>query len=122
MSKQLLKDIFVWGFLLWVVGYILGIVLFMMVPANLIGWVITPMGILITCWVLFNKIHSQIFREYIILGLGWALIAVFFDYFLLVKLFKPADGYYKLDVYLYYVLTFVMPLIAGYIKGNKAKP
>jgi hypothetical protein len=40
-----------------------------------------------------------------------------FDYFLLVKVFKPVDGYYKLDVYLYYVLTFILPLIVGWRKS-----
>jgi len=34
----------------------------------------------------------------------------------IVKAFKPADGYYKLDVYLYYALTFALPLIVGWRK------
>ena len=41
------------------------------------------------------------------------LIAVICDYFFLVKAFNPADGYYKLDVYLYYGLTFILPLAVG---------
>jgi len=44
------------------------------------------------------------------------LIAVIFDYLFLVKMFKPTDGYYKLDVYLYYILTFLLPLIVGWRK------
>lgn len=56
---------------------------------------------------------------YLRMAIGWTLIAVIFDYFFLVKVFKPADGYYKIDVYLYYVLTFVLPLIVGWIKKTK---
>lgn len=46
----------------------------------------------------------------------WTLIAIIFDYFFLVKLLKPADGYYKLDVYLYYSLTFILPVVAGTLR------
>lgn len=45
--------------------------------------------------------------------------AVVCDYFFLVKLFKPADGYYKLDVYMYYFLTLTFPLIIGWRKNVK---
>ena len=42
-----------------------------------------------------------------------------FDYLLIVKVFSPPDGYYKLDVYLYYALTFIMPLVVGWLKASK---
>ena len=32
-----------------------------------------------------------------------------------------ADGYYKPDVYIYYFLTFAIPLIAGYYKTKKGQ-
>ncbi|HWB31456.1 MAG TPA: hypothetical protein VG736_13195 [Vicinamibacterales bacterium] len=44
----------------------------------------------------------------------WLLIAVGGDYVFIVKAFKPPDGYYKLDVYLYYALTLAIPLVAGW--------
>ena len=55
MNKQLLKDGLGWGFLLWLIGYILGIVFFMFVPPTMIGFVVMPIGIVITLWVLFKK-------------------------------------------------------------------
>lgn len=119
MNKQLLTDGFGWGFLLWLIGYILGIILFMIVPPIFIGWIIMPIGIGITLWVLQKKVKSNSFQYYLSLAVIWTLIAIIFDYFFLVKVFKPADGYYKLDVYLYYVLTFVLPLIAGWRKKVK---
>ncbi|MCX6718252.1 MAG: hypothetical protein NTY81_01450 [Candidatus Staskawiczbacteria bacterium] len=54
-TKKFLINSFGWGVGLWLIGYVLGIILFMLVPANLIGWVISPVGILITLWVLIKK-------------------------------------------------------------------
>jgi uncharacterized membrane protein len=120
-NKQLLKDTIGWGFILWLIGYILGILLFFVLPASLIGWVITPIGVIITLWVLVKKVKSEDFPYYLWLAIAWTVIAVVCDYFLIVKAFKPADGYYKPDVYLYYALTFIMPLIVGWWKKSKLK-
>jgi hypothetical protein len=110
MNKQLVKDSLGWGFLLWLVGYILGFVFFFAVPPSLIGWVIMPIGVIITLWVLF-RIKSQDFEHYIILAIVWAVMAVVLDYLFIVQALKPVDGYYKLDVYVYYALTFALPLV-----------
>lgn len=114
MTKQLYKDAFGWGFILWFIGYSLGILLFTVVPISVIGWIIMPIGTIITIWVLLKKVKADSFQYYAFLAVIWVLIAIVFDYFFLVKLFKPEDGYYKLDVYLYYTLTFVLPLIVGW--------
>ncbi len=119
MNRQLLKDALGWGFLLWLIGYALGIVLFSIVPVSMIGWIITPIGTAITLWVLFKKVKGRSPKYYLLLAISWTLIAIVFDYFFLVQAFKPADGYYKLDVYLYYILTFVLPLIVGWRKKAK---
>jgi len=116
MNKQFFKDAFGWGAILWLIGYLLGIILFFAVPADLIGWIITPIGTIITLWVLLKKIKGDSLKYYVLLALSWLLIAVIFDYVFLVQVFKPADGYYKPDVYLYYALTFVLPIIAGWWK------
>jgi Ca2+/Na+ antiporter len=118
MNKQLLNDFLGWGLILWLIGYTLGIVFFLLVPQNLIGWVIMPIGIIITLWVLFKKIKSDSFKYYIKLALSWTLIAIVLDYFFIVKILNPADGYYKIDVYLYYILTLTLPLIVGWKKKN----
>ena len=114
IKGQLLKDSLGWGFILWLIGYALGIVLFFVFPPLLIGWVILPIGLIITLWVLLKKVEGITLRYYLTLAVIWTAIAVVFDYLFIVKAFKPADGYYKLDVYLYYVLTFVVPLCRSY--------
>lgn len=113
MNKQLLRDSFGWGFFLWLVGYVLGILLFPVVATSLIGWAILPIGTLVTLWVLSTRVKGESLQSYFVLATVWTLIAVVCDYLLLVRVFNPSDGYYKLDVYLYYSLTFTLPLAVG---------
>lgn len=110
----------IWGLTLWLFGYILGIIFFAFVPKDMIGWFILPLGIIVTLWVLFKKIKRELFVHYIWLGVVWTIMAIVLDYSFIVKLFNSAD-YYKLDVYLYYILTFVLPIIAGWYKFKNIK-
>lgn len=119
MKKTFLKDSLGWGILLWLIGYVLGMALFFVVPVNLLGWIIMPIGIIITLWVLMKKVKGTSLEYYFGLGIVWAIIAVVFDYLFLVQLLKPADGYYKLDVYLYYGITLLLPIIIGLVKTKK---
>lgn len=116
MTRLFFKDAFVWGFVLWLVGYILGMVLFPIVPKPMLGWVIMPMGIIISLVILLKKVKSKTLGQYMLLGIVWTLIAIVCDYLFLVLIFKPGDGYYKLDVYVYYLLTFTLPILAYVIK------
>lgn len=121
MDTSLYKDMFRWGIGLWLIGYILGFLLFAFLPAALIGWVIMPIGVLITLWVVLKKIKSESFRHYVLVAIAWTIIAIVFDYLFLVVLLEPADGYYKLDVYMYYALTFILPLTVGWYKTRTQK-
>ncbi len=116
MSKKIIIDTVGWGVMLWLIGYLLGIILFFFIPSSLLGWVIMPIGITITLWVLLKKITNNSIKHYLLLGVAWTTIAVVCDYFLLVKVFKPVDGYYKLDVYIYYFTTLLLPAIVGWMK------
>ncbi|HEY9245513.1 MAG TPA: hypothetical protein VIO11_01575 [Candidatus Methanoperedens sp.] len=118
MNRQYLKDSLGWGFILWLIGYVLGIILFFILPPTLIGWVIMPVGLIITFAVLLKKVKGETLAYYFFLSIVWTMIAVVFDYLFIVKAFSPEDGYYKLDVYLYYILTFASPLIVGLWKTN----
>jgi uncharacterized membrane protein len=120
MSRRFFIDAFGWGFALWLIGYVLGILLFAIVPPSMIGWVIMPIGILIALWILIKKVKGDSFLYYVLLAIVWVLIAVVCDYFFLVQAFKVA-GYYKLDVYLYYAITFLLPLVVGWRKFGSQK-
>ena len=119
MTKQFLKDSLGWGVLLWFIGYVLGFVFFSLVPANVIGWYIMPIGIVITLFVAFKFIKSKDLMYYLKVAIIWTILAIVLDYIFLVKLLNPAGGYYKLDVYVYYGLTFVLPLLVGWYKIAK---
>lgn len=116
MPKHFYKDAFGWGFILWLIGYGLGMIFFSVVSPSAIGWIIMPIGVALTLWVLFKKVKGDSPNYYFLLAIVWTLIAIAFDYFFLVKAFKPADGYYKLDVYLYYALTFILLILVGWKK------
>ncbi len=118
MNRQLLKDSLGWGFVLWLIGYVLGIVLFFVLPPSLLGWVIMPIGVIITLWVLLRRVKSDALQYYVVLAVVWTVIAITFDYLFIVQALHPADGYYKLDVYLYYALTFIIPLTVGWWKAK----
>lgn len=122
MNTRFMKDALGWGIVLWVIGYALGILLFAFVPSRLIGWIITPFGTAITLWIAFNKVKGDTLRYFVLVGLVWLLIAVGGDYVFIVKAFKPADGYYKPDVYLYYALTLAIPLVAGWRRDGARAP
>ncbi len=113
--RKIFFNTVIWGFVLWLFGYILGIVLFVFVPKHLIGYYILPFGVALTLWVLFKKIKRKNFSCYIGLGLIWTIMAVVLDYLFIVKLFQSSD-YYKPDVYVYYMLTFALPIAVGWFK------
>lgn len=119
-AKRFTRDALGWGALLWLIGYILGIALFMMVPTAAIGWIITPVATAFTWWVLIRKVDGNSLGYYLGVGFIWTILAVVLDYFFIVKAFNPPDGYYKTDVYMYYALTFILPVIAGMWKMKRA--
>ncbi|OGC16488.1 hypothetical protein A2282_02000 [candidate division WOR-1 bacterium RIFOXYA12_FULL_36_13] len=121
MDKQFLKDAFGWGFGLWLIGYILGFIFFAIAPHFMLGWVIMPIGTVITLWVLVKKVKGDSLGYYVKMAILWTLIAIICDYFFLVKMLKVDDGYYKLDVYLYYALTFALPVVVGWQKKQFKK-
>jgi hypothetical protein len=68
-KKQILLNTTFWGFILWLFGYILGIVFFAFVPKDLIGFFILPLGVAFTLLVLLKKIRREEFMSYIGLGI-----------------------------------------------------
>ncbi|NTW46486.1 MAG: hypothetical protein HGB18_05620 [Candidatus Moranbacteria bacterium] len=119
-DKRMFQGTVFWGFVLWLFGYVLGIALFSVVPQGMIGYYITPLGVAFTLWVLWKKIKREELMCYFGLGIIWTIIAVILDYLFIVKLFGSA-GYYKPDVYLYYALTFFLPVGFGWYRFKVKK-
>ncbi len=121
VSKQLIFDSLGWGLALWIFGYLMGFLAFFFVPPALIGWIVLPVGIVVTLLVLYKFVRSGPLSHYLIVALTWTAIAIVCDYIFIIQMLKPADGYYKLDVYMYYALTFVLPILVGWWRGKPAK-
>lgn len=117
---KIFANTLIWGFALWLFGYILGMLFFVAMPKNMIGWAIMPFGIAFTLWVLFKKIKRSEFGCYIGLGIIWTLLAILLDYVFIVKALGSSD-YYQFDVYLYYVLTLALPIAVGWYKKSKGE-
>ena len=118
--RHLVKDGLGWGAALWLIGYSLGMLFFLIMPSEMIGWFVTPIGVAITCVVLWKWVDVRSFQDAVLIGLAWALLAIVLDYVFIVQLLKPIDGYYKLDVYLYYASMLLMPLIAATLRRNRS--
>ena len=120
LSKRMLIDAPILGFLIWLIGYLAGMVLYFFVPTDVIGWILfaifTPIVILI-CYRRFSK-RSESISYYAAVSVIWLVIAIVFDYFFLVSLLN-ATNYYKLDVYVYYACTFLIPFLVGWKVGTK---
>jgi len=116
----LLVDAPLLGIFVWLIGYLAGIVLYFFLSPDILGWVLfaifTPIVILL-CYKRFGR-RKENLAYYAFVGAVWLLVAVLFDYFFLVKLLNPT-AYYKLDVYIYYATTFLMPFLLGAKFGRK---
>jgi hypothetical protein len=120
--KQIIKDTAGLGIALWLIGYLASLVLFMSPYAGIMGWILlivfTPVTIAVVYWW-FRKRESLTLNYYAEVGIAWVIIAVVFDYLFIVQLFHAT--YYGIDVFVYYALTFLIPVGVGYyLTGKKA--
>ena len=120
LAKTTLVDAPLLGIFVWFTGYLAGIVLYFFLSPDILGWVLfaifTPIVILL-CYMRFGKREESI-SYYAFVAAVWLIVAVVFDYFFLVKLLNPPI-YYKLDVYIYYASTFLIPFLVGVKFGRK---
>jgi hypothetical protein len=118
--KQIIKDTAGLGIALWLIGYLASLVLFMSPYAGIMGWILlivfTPVTIAIVYWW-FRKRESLPLKYYAEVGIAWVIIAVVLDYLFIVQLFHAI--YYGIDVFVYYTVTFLIPVGVGYYQINK---
>lgn len=92
--SSVLKSAVGWGLGLWLIGYVLGIILFAVLPSSIMGWVIMPIGAVITIWVLLTRVRPESLAACTVLTVVWTMIAVVFDYVFILRAFGATD-YYK---------------------------
>lgn len=103
-----------WGFILWALGFALGMILFPFVPVARLGWFILPVMTLVTVYVAYRRLRQsdETIGYYVIVGIVWLFIAVVFDYLFLVKAFAVSN-YYDADILMYYALSLIVPMAVG---------
>jgi hypothetical protein len=113
--KEWIKDTAGIGTGLWLIGYLASLVLFFSPYAGIMGWILlvmlTPVTIAVT-WRWFRKRKGLSLEYYAKVGIAWVLIAIVFDYLFIVQLFQA--NYYGPDVFVYYALTFLIPVGVGF--------
>jgi|SRR3972149_452403 len=113
-DREKMIDTFGCGFLLWLVGFGISMMLFLAIPITLLGWIVLVVMVPATAFLAVKRLWNSKEKKsyYYNVGIVWALIAILMDYIFLVKGFNVQD-YYKLDVYIYYFLNFLIPVAMG---------
>ena len=118
--KTKLVDAVLLGSAIWLIGYIASIILYGFAPSSLLGWVLfvllTPLTIYIA-YLRFRK-RKETAAYYAAVALVWVVLAMVLDYVFIVKALN-AQGYYKADVFVYYLTTFIVPFAVGLRYGRK---
>ncbi|MBM3942125.1 MAG: hypothetical protein FJ316_04220 [SAR202 cluster bacterium] len=122
VMKRMLLGTIGWGLILWAVGFGLGMMLFSFVPIKFIGWPILAVLLPVTALAAYKRLHNTntFLWYYLLVAAVWVSVAIVLDYVFLVQAFN-AQGYYDLDVTIYYVATFFIPLVTGLIFGRTGK-
>lgn len=121
--KQWIKDTIGLGTGLWLFGYLASLLLFFSPFADSMGWIITavftPVTIAIAWW--WFRARDLPLTYYVMVGVAWTVIAIVLDYLFIVRLFQTS--YYKIDVFVYYTLTFLIPVGVGlYLRHIQGRP
>ncbi len=122
--KQWIKDTAGLGTVLWLIGYLASLALFFSPFAGIMGWILlavfTPLTVVIAWWW-FRQRERLAMQYYAGVGLAWMLIAIVSDYLFIVLLFQAV--YYGPDVFVYYALTFLIPVGVGlYLLRTQSEP
>jgi nicotinamide riboside transporter PnuC len=117
--KQWITDMIGLGTGFWLLGYILSIVLFFSPYARSMGWILlsicTPVTLAITWWWFRARDHPR--GYYLKVGVAWTILAIVLDFLFIVVLLQAT--YYGADVFVYYVLTFLIPVGVGYYLAGR---
>jgi hypothetical protein len=122
--KQWIKDTAGPGTGFWLIGYLASLVLFFSPFAGIMGWILlaifTPVTVAIAWWW-FRQRECLPVQYYAGVGVAWVLIAVVLDYLFIVLLFQAT--YYGPDVFVYYAVTFLIPVGVGlYLRQVRNEP
>ena len=110
----LLWDTLGCGVLLWLLGFGFGMAIYPFIAVANIGWCILVVLIPVTGYVASRRLANthRSFKHMLMMAVAWVGIAAAADYKVLVQVMH-VQHYFKLDVYVYYGFTFLMPIMVG---------
>lgn len=123
--QQWIKDMAGPGTGLWLIGYLASLALyFTPLWETMGGWILlvifTPVTVAIAWWW-FKQRETFPLPYYAKVGIAWMLIAIVLDYLFIVRLFQAT--YYGTDVFVYYAMTFLIPVGVGlYLNRTRSVP
>ena len=122
LSRSNLSDAVGIGCSLWLIGYVLSLALFTLLPEKLMAQIIlaimTPVSFVIAFYKL--RFNSEHILYYLLIGIVWLFIAVVLDYIFIITIFN-VKNYYDVEVVFYYLITPIIPISIGYLYRKKAK-
>ena len=98
----------------------MSIVLYGFVPKSILGLILFVLLTPLTAYIAYLRFRKreETLAYYFAVALVWTALAMILDYFFIVKAFN-AQGYYKADVFVYYLTTFIIPLAVGFKYGRR---
>lgn len=129
--NQQFTDTVGFGFLLWFIGYLMGFFIItipgypeimmnpiILVPFSLLGALVTAAF----AYIRFRKRAEVNWRYASLVGISWTAVAVILDFVFIVLLFN-ASSYYRLHIFIYYAITFIVASTSTkYSSGKTAIP
>lgn len=122
---QLIKRAFLYGFLLWLIPFIISIVIFPLkkpepVLVQSLMTVIAVLLVVILSVHYFQKTQGNL-KEGIFLGVIFLCMSLFFDFFFFIwgPIKMPVDAYIK-EIAITYLVYPIITIGFGYLLGKKA--
>lgn len=120
LSRITMTDTLGLGAGLWLIGYLASLALFFTPLKGVLGWILfvilTPVTTYIAYRVFGNRKEGLAY--YAIVAVSWLAIAIVLDYVFIVTLYSQPQ-YYAPDVFAYYAVTFLIPLMVGWKYSGK---
>lgn len=117
MKKYALVDTLIYGLVIWLVGFVLGMVLFPFVEISVMGWILMPVTLIVALLLslrIRRKRSAGAVSYFIGVGLSWVALSLILDYAILVKGYD-AENFYDVDIIIYYVGVLLIPILASLV-------
>ena len=123
--KKFLKITF-FGLLLWVIGFVIGFVIWPIHDSNFMLFktimiVLSILSGMILLIIYFNKVQGDYLKEGIIVGINWLVVNLLLDLLVLVLMLKTPAGQYFIEVGIRYLDIPIITNGVGFLLSKKAK-